>query len=744
MLEALRFSISANNATGPVLRQVLGDLRDVRGMLAGVGDYAVRAGRRMRNIGAGMSAAVTAPLALMGRQAVQLYDTQLRAERQVQQAIASTGGAAGLAAQDLFDLASGLQAVSTFGDEDILQNVTAPLLTFTNVAGDSFERAQAAILDMSALLGTDLQSATMQVGRALNDPVAGLSALSRAGVQFTEEQEAMIRNFAEQNDLAAAQAIILGELETQFGGQAEVLRDLPLGQVTALQNAIGDLKEELGEQIVPFITPLVGRVERAVEWFGTLSDTTRRNIVIFGGLAAATGPILMGLGLMVMSIGAIVPAVAALVPAIGAFIVAAAPLVGTIALIGGLAYLAHEIYENWGGLHEWWSGLWSRVGEVFDGAWASIGEAIGANDPDTLLGKVWSGVGGLFRLWLVDLPQAVGSVFALIADMVAGTYTPGQVIGIVWDGLVGWFEERLGLVPGAFGLMWGKVRAAVSGWATEMAEVGRNVVQGLLDGIQEQAQQSPFLTQRVMGNIIAAARAEFGIQSPSRVFREIGDYVMQGLGLGIAQGTPDAVAAMEAAVDAVGDAGDTMTDRLSGMRSIFTSILGSILSGTATLADAIIAQLNRIGSEAINSGIGLLGDVLFGGTSTGSGGGLLGSLLGGLLGGGGVQPFAKGGVPDGPMLFPMSSGTGLMGEAGLEGILPLARGPSGRLGVEMVAASGAAAAPAQPAAPQTVRLVVEAEEGPMFRPMIRAESATVAVELIGENNDRQAEAARRA
>lgn len=66
----------------------------------------------------------------------------------------------------------------------------------------------------------------------------------------------------------------------------------------------------------------------------------------------------------------------------------------------------------------------------------------------------------------------------------------------------------------------------------------------------------------------------------------------------------------------------------------------------------------------------------------------LNSLTAGLFGGAGgfadtrVQPFAKGGVITGPTLFPMRGGTGLMGEAGPEAVMPLTRGADGRLGVQ--------------------------------------------------------------
>jgi lambda family phage tail tape measure protein len=66
-------------------------------------------------------------------------------------------------------------------------------------------------------------------------------------------------------------------------------------------------------------------------------------------------------------------------------------------------------------------------------------------------------------------------------------------------------------------------------------------------------------------------------------------------------------------------------------------------------------------------------------------GGLAGNILpnaaGNVIGGGRVIPFASGGIVNSPTLFPMQSGVGLMGEAGPEAILPLARGADGRLGV---------------------------------------------------------------
>ncbi|MEC8796247.1 MAG: phage tail tape measure protein, partial [Pseudomonadota bacterium] len=308
MLDLLRFAVRADNLTDGAMKAVKTNIAGVKGALATMDERAKRAGKSLRNIGLGLSVGVTGPLALLGKQSVQLYDTQVKAQAAVEAALASTGGAAGKTAQELFDMASGLQNVSTYGDEDILRNLTAPLLTFTKVQGDVFGRAQAVTLDYATLLQTDLKSAALQVGKALNDPVKGVSALAKAGVQFSDQQKDLIKDMLAVGNVAGAQGIILAELETQFKGQAAAAAATPLGQWQQMSNAIGDVKEQLGQQIVPFIAPLVQQVRDAVQWFGGLSEGVKRAIVVFGAGAAAVGPLLAVLGLATIGVGALVSA----------------------------------------------------------------------------------------------------------------------------------------------------------------------------------------------------------------------------------------------------------------------------------------------------------------------------------------------------------------------------------------------------------------------------------------------------
>lgn len=168
-----------------------------------------------------------------------------KATAQLDATLKSTKGAAGQTRDALIEAAAGFQRLSTFGD-DAVMSAQALLLTFTNIKGDQFNAATQAILDMATAMGGDLKGATIQVGKALNDPILGVSALAKAGVQLTESQKALVEQMVNVGDVAGAQKIILGELATQFGGSAKAARDTMGGALTALKNAFGDLLEVPG------------------------------------------------------------------------------------------------------------------------------------------------------------------------------------------------------------------------------------------------------------------------------------------------------------------------------------------------------------------------------------------------------------------------------------------------------------------------------------------------------------------
>ena len=262
----------------------------------------------IEKLGQNLSVAVTLPMAAMAATSVQAFREQQKAIAQVNAGLKSTGAQVGFTSKELQNMASELQKNTLFGDEQILKDATAQLLTFTNITGDQFDRTQQAALDLATRLDGDLKGASIQLGKALNDPVANLSALSRSGIQFSEEQKTVIKSLAETGRLAEAQTVILDELDKQYGGSAEAAADAD-GGITQLANAFGDLQEEIGKVVFKAIKPLIKFARDLIEGFHSLSGVAKSFIMAFGLVAAAIGPVLMILPRLAMIAQIVGPAI---------------------------------------------------------------------------------------------------------------------------------------------------------------------------------------------------------------------------------------------------------------------------------------------------------------------------------------------------------------------------------------------------------------------------------------------------
>ena len=220
---------------------------------------------------------------------VNKYAKQEAAERKVQQAILTTGNAAKLSSQELIQFAADLQNKTTFGDETILNNATAQLLTFTKIASDNFKKAQKAALDIATVITSSpeeaesrLRDVSIQLGKALNDPVGQMGALSRAGIMFSDQQKKVIKNLAETNRLGEAQAIMLKEINKQYGGQAEAMAKLKTGEMVQAENQIGDSLEKIGKIIANITAPAMhlfsGMIKETVGSLDSLFNPIETNL----------------------------------------------------------------------------------------------------------------------------------------------------------------------------------------------------------------------------------------------------------------------------------------------------------------------------------------------------------------------------------------------------------------------------------------------------------------------------------
>lgn len=170
---------------------------------------------------------------------------------------------------------------------------------------------------------------------------------------------------------------------------------------------------------------------------------------------------------------------------------------------------------------------------------------------------------------------------------------------------------------------------------------------------------------------------------------QIGQLEAQLAGLeGSLSGLEGVTAAFRRELDGVGGSLKETGASATGMSRTVTSSLSRAFEGLVfdgKRASDVFAGLGRsLSSAVLNQALApvqkSVGGALGGGLQS-----ILGGLLpfarGGVISGGRVAAFARGGVVDGPTQFPMRGGVGLMGEAGPEAIMPLARGADGKLGV---------------------------------------------------------------
>jgi len=293
-------------------------------------------GDGVRNTGLVLMGAATPILAFAATSIQAAGESQL-AVAQLEAAIKSTGGAAGVTSDHAQGLASALQQVTMFGDETVL-TAENMLLTFTNIGagGGVFDLATRTALDMATALGGDVTSSAMQLGKALNDPINGITALTRVGVTFTDAQKAQIEAMVKAGDTAGAQSIILAELQKEFGGSAIAAGQTFPGQLAILQNKFGEVQEKIGGALIPalmsIVTTIQPIIDKVVDWIGKNPELVA-NIAMVAAGAFILGGIMTVLG---TAIGLVSGAIGILL----------SPAVLLIAAISGIIFAASKLYPG--------------------------------------------------------------------------------------------------------------------------------------------------------------------------------------------------------------------------------------------------------------------------------------------------------------------------------------------------------------------------------------------------------------
>ena len=263
------------NAVDKAAKKAQGAVPKAANGIRAFGTSAATASGGVATLGAAITAAlgpivtITGAIALLGKSFTKAGERQadlLVLEKGLQK----FGVAGSQAIDDVIAKANEFGNLTLFTQEDYIQSANI-LTSFTSIAVSEYERVIGVAGDVAQVIGTDVTSATTQLAKALQEPTTGLTALSRSGIQFNEQQKTLIKSLVESGNQLEAQNLILSEIEKQYGGAAIAAGSEGLaGKIDLLGENFNDLFESIGKALEPLAGPLIDGAAAAVEGFSVI------------------------------------------------------------------------------------------------------------------------------------------------------------------------------------------------------------------------------------------------------------------------------------------------------------------------------------------------------------------------------------------------------------------------------------------------------------------------------------------
>jgi hypothetical protein len=496
-------------------------------------------------------------------------------------------------------------------DDDVIKAAQAKLMTFSKVAssadvmGGSFDRTTGLAADLAAAGFGSMDSAAVMLGKALQDPEKGLTALQRVGVSLSEKQKKQVKDFMAVNNIAGAQKVILGEVERQVGGTATASATAGEKMKARWEDAVQSLGTTLMpvfEGIIGFINdtfvPAMENASGAVKgFFGWFSDNKAWLVPVLAGVAGALAAI--GINAAVAGIAAGIAAAGGFIPmAIATWAWTAALLANPITwivlgiglVIGAVVALA----MNWDAVTKWVGDVWNGfVGWLKDGL-----KAVAKWWSD-----MWAGIGRFFK----DTWTNITNFFTTVWNNITNFLTT------VFKNLVSGIQTFLGNIVKFFVNLPGNILKVLSGAAKWLVDTGKNIIVGLFNGLKNAATAIGKWFTDIGKSWIQGFKSLFGIHSPSKVFTEFGKNIMQGLHAGLISESKSVVDAMAKVSDWLVSAFDSKkisatqkaaglalvkayTGQLKSLESQQNSILEKLKTAQDELANKITEKADYIAS----------------------------------------------------------------------------------------------------------------------------------------------------
>lgn len=413
----------------------------------------------------------------------------LAGNAQLEAGLASTGNAANTTVGHLNDVASEIQNYSGQTDDSITASQKL-LLTFTNLTNgvgegaDMFDQATKMSADMAAKMGGDASKYAVQLGKALNDPVKGITALTRVGVSFTQAQKDQIKALQDSGDMMGAQKIIMAELQKEFGGSAKAAGETLPGQMARAKRSFEDVSQSLIAGLMPILTALGAFLtDTLMPAFSAFFGFITEHQTVFGILAAGITAVVVAVKAwaiaqkilnstlltnpIFLAVAAIVALAAALVVAykksetFRAIVQAVFNAIKTT-VMAVVTFITVKIPALFTSLVSWVAALPRRVAAAAAGMWTWITQKF------TAAWQATTAAIGRAVSWIAGLPArfaaSAGAVFGWLKEKFT---TAWESVKTAIGSAVTWLAGLPGKLAGAAGDLWGFVAEKFSdAWTT--------------------------------------------------------------------------------------------------------------------------------------------------------------------------------------------------------------------------------------------------------------------------------------
>ena len=246
-----------------------------------------RFGKNVERTGKSLTTGLTLPILALGAASVKAFDEQAKAETKLLTALKGREDIQ----KRLIEQAKELQKTTLFGDEATIESQA--LLASLGLTEEQILMLMPQIQNMAQALGTDLKSATSLVSKSVSTTTDALARYFNTGLKgVTGQQERAI--------------VLTKSLTEKFDGQAEAAAKIGAGPLVQMTNQLGDLAEELGMRLMPYVNQFVVFMKQLIKKFDELTNSQKDNVVKWGLWVAALGPALIIIGKISIGISSLI------------------------------------------------------------------------------------------------------------------------------------------------------------------------------------------------------------------------------------------------------------------------------------------------------------------------------------------------------------------------------------------------------------------------------------------------------